>query len=347
MTKVFITGVTGYIGGDVLSQLHLQYPDIVFRVLVRTADKGKRIQAQYPGVQLLFGDLSNPTLLQQESADADIIIHCADASDNVVAANAIVTGILQGHNPQKPAYWIHTSGAGIFSYLDTDAQTYGMARDDVFDDWYGIQRILNIPDHAFHRNVDKIVLDAARAHPDVLRAAIISPTTVYGIGRGPCSQRSRQVYELARTALRRGKAPYISPGQSFGCNVHIHDLTDLYIRFFQAALDRTEGLWGSDAYFVAENGEHRWSDVARSIANVAVAEGYLSRVEMAPLSFEDAKALAGFEAASWGLNVRCCAIRARKLLGWQPSSLSLEDELPRIVRDEWELLQREKTNDVV
>ena len=68
------TGVTGYIGGDVLSQLHLQYPDVVFRVLVRTTDKRQQIQAQYPGVQLLLGDLSDTALLQQESADADIII---------------------------------------------------------------------------------------------------------------------------------------------------------------------------------------------------------------------------------------------------------------------------------
>lgn len=104
----------------------------------------------------------------------------ADAADNVPAATAIAAGILQGHSPQRPAYWIHTSGAGIFSYLDTDAQTYGTVRDDIFDDWTGIQRILNIPDHAFHRDVDKIVLDAAGAHPDVIRAAIISPTTVYG-----------------------------------------------------------------------------------------------------------------------------------------------------------------------
>ncbi|PYI03977.1 NAD(P)-binding protein [Aspergillus sclerotiicarbonarius CBS 121057] len=342
MTRVFITGATGYIGGDVLSQLQPQYPETIFRILVRTEDKAKQIQSQYPGVQLIHGDLSDTALLQQESADADIIIHCADASDNTGAATAIATGILQGHSAQRPAYWIHTSGAGIFSYLDTDAQTYGTARDDVFDDWDGVQRILNIPDHAFHRDVDKIVLDAAGAHSDVLRAAVICPTTVYGIGRGPCSQRSRQVYELARTTLVRGKAPYISPGQSYGCNVHIRDLTDLFLRVFQAAVKGEKRMWGPDAYFVVENGEHRWSDVARSIARVAVAEGYLSRVEMVPLGFEDAKALAGFEAASWGLNVRCRAIRARKLLTWEPSSPSLEDELPRIVRDEWELLQREK-----
>ncbi|KAJ5700886.1 NAD(P)-binding protein [Penicillium malachiteum] len=187
----------------------------------------------------------------------DSIQYTADASDNVAAAIAITAGILQGHTPQRPAYWIHTSGAGIFTYLDTDAQTYGTKRDDiVFDDWDGIERILNLSDHAFHRDVDKIVLDAARDHADVLRAVIISPTTVYvrnthllqkAVGRGLCSQRSIQVYELARTTLMRGKAPYIGAEKAYGCHVHIQDLTDLFLRFFQAALTKEEGIWGRDA----------------------------------------------------------------------------------------------------
>lgn len=49
------TGVTGYIGGDVLSQLILQYPTFTYRVLVRTEEKGKQIQAYYPQVQIVYG----------------------------------------------------------------------------------------------------------------------------------------------------------------------------------------------------------------------------------------------------------------------------------------------------
>lgn len=147
---------------------------------------------------------------------------------------------------------------------------------------------------------------------------------------------------MARTTLMNGKAPYIGLGQSRGCNVHIHDLTDLFLRFFQAALNKTEGIWGSNAYFLAENGEHCWGDLADSIANIAVKNGYLPRFETERLSFEDAKAMAAFETASWGLNVRCRAIRARKMLSWEPSSPSLDDELPLIVKAEWESLQVEK-----
>jgi nucleoside-diphosphate-sugar epimerase len=199
------TGVTGYIGGDVLSQLILKYPTFTYRVLVRTEEKGKQIQEQYPQVQIVYGDLNDRAILQQESANADIIIRepiiyaamphrdptnkpttdSADAADNLPAAKSIAAGIIQGHTPERPAYWLHTSGAGIFSYIDEDEKTYGLKRAKIFDDWDGVKEIVSIPDHAFHRDVDKIVLEAAADHADVLRAAIISPVTVYGMESSP------------------------------------------------------------------------------------------------------------------------------------------------------------------
>lgn len=75
--------------------------------------------------------------------------------------------------------------------------------------------------------------------------------------------------------------------------------------------------------------------------------GDLPRVDMEQLSFESAKDMAGFEAASWGLDVRCRAVRARKVLAWEPASPSLDDELPRIVKAEWESLQMEKGLELV
>lgn len=68
------TGATGYIGGDVLSQLEPKYPGIIFRVLTRDEQKGKLIKEQHPAVQIVSGDLNDAALLQEESAQADIIL---------------------------------------------------------------------------------------------------------------------------------------------------------------------------------------------------------------------------------------------------------------------------------
>lgn len=57
-----------------------------------------------------------------------------------------------------------------------------------------------------------------------------------------------------------------------------------------------------------------------------------------PLDVAEAKEIAGFEAASYGLNSRGYAKRARKYLGWNPSAPSLKEEVPNIVDVEAELL---------
>ncbi|CAK36930.1 uncharacterized protein An01g03940 [Aspergillus niger] len=319
MTTVFITGASGYIGGDLLSS--------------EAATAARKIKAQYPTVEIIQGSLDDSETLVAESARADIIIpdftgmkDTADAADHLGAAKAIAQGALEGHTEEHPVYWLHTSGAGIFSFLDTETKD--------------IKEIVNFPDHAFHRDVDKAVFEAGSVRPEVLKTAIISPVTVYGQGRGPCSQRSRQIYELAKLTIQRQKVPIIGRGLSFGTDIHIYDLTNLYVILFERALSKQDdGLWGPEAYYLCENGEHCWGELARSIGRICVAEGFIPSAEEEAFGFEEAQKWAGYEAASWGLNSRCRASRARLLLGWQPSAPSLESELRDIVKGEYRRLQ--------
>ncbi|GLA88879.1 hypothetical protein AtubIFM56815_003345 [Aspergillus tubingensis] len=340
MTTVFITGASGYIGGDLLSVLVSKYPDLHYRLLVRSRDNGQKIKAQYPNVEIVHGGLDDSETLVAESARADIIIHTADAADHLGAAKAIAQGALEGHTEERPVYWLHTSGAGIFSFSDTENKVYGEKGEKIYDDVQDIHEIVSFPDHAFHRDVDKAVLEAGSVRPGVLKTAIVSPVTVYGRGRGPCSQRSRQIYELAKLTIQRQKVPIIGRGLSFATDIHIHDLTSLYVILFEKALTKQDdGLWGPEAYYLSENGEHCWGELARSIGQICVAEGFIPNAEKEAFGFEDARKWAGYEAASWGLNVRCRASRARQLLGWQPSAPSLESELRDIVKGEYRRLQ--------
>ncbi|GAB1193872.1 hypothetical protein APSETT444_003107 [Aspergillus pseudonomiae] len=148
-----------------------------------------------------------------------------------------------------------------------------------------------------------------------------------------------QVYEMAKWTLQRKKAPIIGNGESCGCDIHILDLTSLYELLFDAALSGHGSLWGGEAYYLAETEEHCWGDLARNIARIAAEKGYIPAAEVESLDHSTATAWAGFEAASWGLNVRCRAHRARKLLGWAPKQPRLEEELPSIVDGEWRNLQ--------
>ncbi|EKG13975.1 NAD-dependent epimerase/dehydratase [Macrophomina phaseolina MS6] len=340
--NVFITGTTGYIGGDALYALHSKHPDWNYTALVRTKDKGSKVTAAYPSVDVVYGDLDSYDLIKEQAAKADIVVHTADASDHVGAANAIADGLASGHSKDHPGYWLHTSGTGILCFADSDADRYGEASDKVYDDLDKVEELTGLPDHAFHRNVDQIVLNAGTKNRDSVKTAILCPPTIYGPGRGPVSGRSRQVYELTKITLQQKKGPIIGAGKTYWNNVHVHDLSDLFVLLAEAAAagNNDPELWGEKGYFLAENGEHIWGELSKLIASEAAKAGYIPAPETFSLNKDEAWELADFQALSWGLNSRGKARRARKFLGWSPKAPSLEQEVPGIVKSEYELLQK-------
>jgi hypothetical protein len=121
----------------------------------------------------------------------------------VGAAKAIIAGLVAGHSKENPGYWLHTGGTGILTYEDTDKNEWGNKSEHVYNDWDSVDELLNLPDHAFHRNVDQLVLDAAAKYSDVLRTALVCPPTIYGmiIGIGP-KESSILIFEQEKDAVQ-------------------------------------------------------------------------------------------------------------------------------------------------
>lgn len=283
------------------------------------------------------------------SADANwfYTTDTADSSDHLGAAQAIVKGMLAGHSKEHPGFYIHISGTGILCWKDVELKLVGEPPHQApYDDLENVSALTNLPDSAFHRNVDKVVLEAGMAHPDVVKTAIVCPPTIYGPGRGPGNVRSRQVYTLANAALKLGKAPQLGTGLTEWDNVHVHDLSDLLVLLVEAAVankpDVADELWGEKGYFLAESGYHVWCVVAKQVAEAAYSAGYIPKPEVETVSADRAKEIAGSEAMSWGLNSKGFAKRARKFLGWSPKGRSLEEEIPDIVDGEAKLLGLKK-----
>lgn len=274
--------------------------------------------------------------------DTDICTDAADASDHEGAARAIRDGLVAGHTKEKPGFWLHTGGTGILTFADSKAGNVGVYSDKLYNDWDGVKELTSLPDDAFHRNVDIIVLEAGKKHADVLKTAIICPPTIYGKGRGPASTRGRQAYELTKMVLQQKLTPIFGEGKARWFNVHVHDLSDVYVRLVDAiaAKNLSPELWGEKGYILAENGQHYWSDLARTIGKEAVKQGYVSSADEKVLGQDAAEKQAGSEGVSWSLNSRAEAIRAKKVLGWSPKEGSLEDEVPAIVKSEHDLLSK-------
>ena len=90
--KVFITGATGYIGGDALYEIAAKHPDYEIAALVRNSDKGAQVASQYSDLRLIYRSLDDEAKLEDEAKKADIVLHCAHA-DHEIGAKALAKGL--------------------------------------------------------------------------------------------------------------------------------------------------------------------------------------------------------------------------------------------------------------
>lgn len=259
----------------------------------------------------------------------------ADASDHEGAAKAIAKGLSSGHSKEKPGFWLHTGGAGILCWETMrDDKRLGEHSDREYNDYTAVQELTGLPSDAFHKNVDDLVLSTGS---DSVKTAILCPPTIYGRGRGPSNTRSRQAYELAHLILTGEYIPIVGQGKARWNNVHVADLAQLFVLLTETALSGKSDaeLWNENGYYLVEDGEHLWADLARNMGKKAVELGLLKgELKERTLSKDKAIEQAGFEAVSWGFNSRGKAERARKLVGWKPSAPSINDTLEEILKDE-------------
>lgn len=323
--------MTGYIGGDALYAVANAYPDLEITAIVRNSDKGALVAAQYPKIRLVYGDLDSAQLLIEEASKADIVLNCADC-DHLPAADALVAGLSKR---QQPRYLIHTSGTGVLAYEDFEHQTYGKARDTIFNDWDGIGKVTSIPDTATHRLIDKVVL-AADESSDKIKTAIVCPPCIYGPGRGPGNKRSVQIPDMARALLTRHKGFVINEGENVWNGVHVQDLSNVFLALVTSALegDKGKATWNKEGYYFAESGEFTWGEVGRTITQIAADKKLVNTAEFDTISAEDANKLRFAGSYLWGTNSRSRAIRAKKLFGWAPQQESLHALLPSALEAE-------------
>lgn len=214
-------------------------------------------------------------------------------------------------------------------------KAFGQELPRVYDDWEGIKNATSIPDEATHRNVDKIVLRMSSANPEVVKTAIVCPPCIYGPGRGPDNGRSIQAYFASQFILERKAAFLPLNGENIWHEVHVHDLSDLYVLLGDAAAaGGGKATWNDDGYYFAENGPFKWKTVFQSIAKIAKGKGLIESDKAEPLGEKELNAIHPWAVYLFCTNSRGKATRARELLGWAPHGKSLQDELPDIVESE-------------
>ncbi|ETW83553.1 hypothetical protein HETIRDRAFT_380746 [Heterobasidion irregulare TC 32-1] len=317
-TNIFITGVTGYIGGTVLQRLlhHPSSDNFHITAFLRSEDKASKLTAF--GVKTIIGSLDDFNKLAQLSADADVVIHTASA-DHLEYAKAILRGIKERFVKTGVApILIHTSGTGVF--MDDARGEYG--QDHIYYDT-NIQDMESLPATAPHRNVDIEVTEADKL--GYVRTFIILPSTIYGIASGPLvdlgiqNPYSIQVPYTIRASLARGSAAVVGQGLNVWNNVHIDEVGDLYRVVFDSALKDLNTPHGRQGYYFAENGEYSQVELAREIGRVMHELGMAK--SQAPTKLSDEENMKYLGGWLFGTNARTKGEMGRSL-GWKPVKTS-------------------------
>jgi nucleoside-diphosphate-sugar epimerase len=294
--NIFITGAGGYIGGSVAAALLAAGHRV--RGLTRSEASARALADR--GIDPVIGTLDDAPLLAREAAHADGVINAASA-DHAGAVQALVRG-LEGSG--KPL--LHTSGSSVIG----DDVRGSRKSEEVFD---GQSPLVVNPAKQARRDIDVHVLDAATRG---IRAAVVCPSLIYGIGRG-LNPHSVQIPFLVANAREHGIVQIVGEGLNVWSHVHVDDVVDLYLLALAKA--------PAGAFYFAENGEASFGDIGAAIARRLALPGVESLPpEAAAARWGEPKAY-----FSLGSNSRVRATRARRELGWVPRHASLIDWILR------------------
>jgi nucleoside-diphosphate-sugar epimerase len=210
--KVFVTGGTGFIGGEVVRQLRARGDDVV--CLVRTPEKGRKVAEL--GCQLVSGDLSDGEALRRGMEGCDALIHAAamyevgiPAKQHPAMYEANVRGterVLQAALEAKVGKVVYVSTVGVFG------NTHGKVVDESYEH----------PGREFTSYYEETKLEAHKVAKRMmseqgLPGVIVQPGGVYGPGD------TSQLGDLLEQFLS-GKMPLL-PFPDLGiCLTHVEDI---------------------------------------------------------------------------------------------------------------------------
>jgi dihydroflavonol-4-reductase len=210
--KVFVTGGTGFIGGEVVRQLRQRDDEVV--CLVRNPEKGKKLTEL--GCEVAAGDLGDEAALRAGMEGCDAVIHAAAMYEVGIPAK------------QRPAMWeANVAGTELVMKAALEAR---------------IPRVVYVSTCGVFGNTHKKVVDESYEHPGKeftsyyeetkleaheivkrmvaeqdLPAIIVQPGGVYGPGD------TSQVADLLQEFFA-GKLPLLPFPELGICMTHVEDI---------------------------------------------------------------------------------------------------------------------------
>ncbi|OAA56798.1 NAD(P)-binding domain protein [Cordyceps fumosorosea ARSEF 2679] len=340
-TKIFITAGTGYVGGSVLDALTKRHPEYAITALLRSVPED--FAALYPNVRVIQGTFDDTKLIEDTAAENDIVIH-GGKPKHLPSLTAQISGLLRRSKP-GPGFLIRLAGTGIIA--DWQDGPYAVLNPKVWSDVDDIDVITGLPETCLHRPADKILQDAATQHGDRLKTAIITPSGIYGPGKGPGNVRSLLIPEMCENIIELGHGFYAEQGANRRSWIHVDDVVNVYLKLVEAAAaGGGNAVWGKEGYYFATTQELSQLDLAKAAGEILHKHGLIPAAEPKSLSVADVREMRGGSSwgpmgvYTWACNTRVRPDRATSLLGFTPTAPSVLDTLEQDLLDAVEHVQR-------
>lgn len=327
LRKVFITGATGYIGGEVLYKLLNGDEKFDITALVRSQAKSDKLLAGTENkISTVIGNLDDASVIKQQVENADIIINTADV-DHVPSAELLSKVLVA---KRAPTTLIHTSGTSV---IGDDLSATKSRSTKVYSDSKSIDELNSLPYSQPHRPVDEIILNIQKQNP-LIATVIVCPSTIFGLSHGYDKINSVQVPYLVELSLKRGKSFSVFSGDYIWNHIHIHDLGTLYELILKKLLKDPSSIpTGREGYYFGSytfneeevvsaepsSIEHIWYDVSKAVGESLFKRKLISSPEVDQLSADEIVKFSESEFAPfyWGSNSRSRADNGYKI-GWKP-----------------------------
>ncbi|KAF7943153.1 hypothetical protein EAE96_011095 [Botrytis aclada] len=326
MSKIFVIGATGHIGGAVLDLIYPKYPDVHIKVLVRDEKKGKILVGKYPRVTFVVGDLTCLDILTREAKEADIVINTGPDVKQDVAISTILEG-LANHSPK--AYYIHTAGGSLL----WDSPGNSQVEPKIFDDVHDIQALKSFPSTALHATSNALVFAASPS----TNIAIIAPTIVHGLSPSPLHPTPISLPPLlsALTTIHSGFT--ITPTTTQQSHIYVLDLAQIYLSLLSSALHDPSPdpqKWGPDAFYFAAAEDLTFGEYMTFLISKLSIPPYnlLHDTQIKELSFSEAANVVGtLTTYLFGVNMQVRCTRAKQVLGWEPRAKKVGEGLDEVL----------------
>lgn len=288
--KVFVTGVTGYVGFAVAQQFLSQGYQV--SGLVRTQEKAEHLIKL--GISPVIGDLADLALLTECTHAADGVIHTAISHNSdmekldVLAVDAMLEGLVGTGKT-----FIYTSGTLI--YNDT---LHNVVDED--------SAVKPLPFLQWKANQEQTVRAAAERN---ICTVVIRPALVYGRGGGLVGA------TIQRTKLTQF-AKYVGDGLNAWSTIDVDDLANLYACAYSFASP-------GSLYNAASRELITTKELMIAIGKIA------SVAEIESCSYEEAVHVLGPAAWGASINQRISGLRAEQQLQWSPSANSIVKEMEK------------------